>query len=108
MASKTIEEILKNMPAESRAAIEEMSPETRSAVQQTGLGLQKQGIAEKLEYQETARRGAQTWTTEPSEQMPKQEQRGAAKIQLTKSHSQEPRTATQEKTSSEKTFDKER
>ncbi|GAB3939253.1 hypothetical protein [Larkinella terrae] len=108
MASKTVDEILKNMPPESRAAIEKMSPETKSAVQQTGQGLEKQGVAEKPEYQTNAGRPAQIRTSEPPDQMPKQEQRGAAKIQQAMEQSQQPKEASQEKTAPEKAPEPER
>jgi hypothetical protein len=113
MASKTIDEILKNMPPESRAAIEKMSPETKNAVKQTGQGLDKQGIAEKSEYQSNAPKAKQTRSSEPQINEPvtrhlENDQRGAEKIRQTQAQAQQPKDATQEKAAPEKTPEPER
>lgn len=102
MASKTIDEILKKMSPESRAAIEKMSPETKNAVKQTGMGLDKQGVAEKAEYQTTARRANQVRTSEPEISKPvasqlAQFQRGSQAIQQAKEQNQQPQPTKEEK-----------
>ncbi|WP_077924453.1 hypothetical protein [Spirosoma sp. 209] len=82
MASKTIEEYLKTA-----------SPEQLAELKKDGQDLQRNGVALKPEFQTTAPRAAQTRTTEPPEQMPKQEQRGAGKIQQAMQQSQQPKAA---------------
>ncbi|GAB2517090.1 hypothetical protein [Spirosoma aerophilum] len=111
MASKTIEEILKNMPPESRAAIEKMSPETRKGVEQTGQGLEKQGVAEKTEYQSNAPQAKQTRSSEPQINEPvarhlENNERGAEKIRQIQAQAQQPKAAEQSKAQEKNTSDK--
>lgn len=95
MASKTIDEFLKTASAKDLAIVKE-----------TRQGLERNGVAVKPEYQESARRAVRPNSTEPkldktvfpnqgsSQEQP---QRGAQKIQQVKDEAKKPKAAEAEK-----------